>query len=142
MIRLRSGNRHVAGGVPSGDFAHEEPDPSDALPQRDVPAGVDDVEAGSDDADRLAPGIEHAFMRRAVDADRQPGHDRDTRVGQFGAKTSSNVASVRSAVTRADDRDAPRLHRRRVAADIKDLGRTRVVGERRRIGRRRRGATR
>ena len=67
---------------------------------------VDDVEAAADDPDRTAAGLEHAAVRGAVDAEREPGHHRDAGVGELAAELAGEARAGAGAAAGADDRDA------------------------------------
>ena len=96
MMRLRAGNRHRAGGVPSGASRDEHPAVGDLVATAPVAARVDDVEAGADHADRRrAPrGVEGAAVGGAVDADGQAGHHGDAGRGQLAAEAAGDVEAV------------------------------------------------
>ncbi len=72
-------------GAESG-LAQEHAGCTHALEQHDVPARVDDVEAGGDHAHDTAPGIEGPDVRGAVDPDGEAADDGDTAPGQERAQ--------------------------------------------------------
>src|SRR5467141_1475685 len=54
--------------------------------QRAMTARIHDVEAGRDDTDDEAAGVECADVGRGVDPDRESAHDGDARAGQEPAE--------------------------------------------------------
>ena len=67
---------------------------------------VDDIEAAADHADRAPARLEHATVRGAVDAEREPGHHRDARVGELATELAREPGAGAGAAAGADDRHA------------------------------------
>ena len=106
MIRFRTGKRAGCGPTPNGCSLDEQPVLAHPLVERAVAPRVDDVETGGDDADDRAARVERAFVRRAVDADREPAHHDDPGAGERGAELARVGQAVRRRGAGADHRDA------------------------------------
>ena len=75
MMRFRIGKFSASAGVPIANSLTSEALGGDPLRQRAMARRVDEIEPGADDGDRAAAAGERAFVRGAVDAERQAGDD-------------------------------------------------------------------
>ena len=105
-------------------LAHDHAVLADARVQRVVPPRVGDVEAGRNHADDRATRRERAFVRGAVDADREPAHHGHSGVGEV----RRDLARIGEAVWRraacADHRDPWRVERVHRGSFAEQHGRT------------------
>jgi len=77
----------------------------DAMRQVEVAARIDPVEPRADDRDRAGRGFERSFVRRAVDAEREPRDDCVASAAQVCGERPCVVDALRRRVAAADDRD-------------------------------------
>ena len=66
---------------------------------------VNDVDAAAKHGDRSAARLDRRLVRGRVDSARQPGNDRDSRLGELGRESSGDFPSIARRAPCADDRE-------------------------------------
>jgi len=98
-----------------------------------VRARVDDVDAGAEDGDGDAAGIEGGGVRGGVDAARQAGDHRDAGGDQLRGEVAGGVERVGRGAARADDGDRGQARQGEVAAEEERRRRVGDLAQQRRV---------
>ena len=112
----------------------------DAVGERGVRRGVDDIRPGAQHGDRargLGPGLERAAVRGAVDAQGEPADDAQPALREAFGESTRVVLTIGRRVARSDDRDgilaqpseqAAREEQRRMPGGLTQRGRVIRMG--------------
>lgn len=125
-MRLRLGKCAGRAPVPRGNSRDQRAVRGDAVRQFAVAGRVDAVNAGAHDGDRaraVRAGVQRAFVRRRVDAQRQSADDAPAVRGQMAGEGAGIFLAARRGIARTHDGKRRTLQIRRVASHIQQDGR-------------------
>ena len=132
MRRLRRGKFAATGGVPSAKLRNDAAVARELVRELAIARRINDVEPGADDGDAARRAGEPAAVRRRVDAEREPAHDREPRVRQRARESFGVRDALLGRVAAADDRERRRVEELDAAFRVQE--RRRIGGVQQRLG--------
>ena len=91
--------------MPGGNSVRINPSLLDVAEKPAILRWVDEVDAGAEDGDRVAGGIERGAVRCRVDAEGEAGDDGQSDGDQVAREVRGRAHRVRRGLARADHRD-------------------------------------